>query len=56
MYPGGGEEVAGLDLGQRAPRGVLLDLAACPLVTQARWSSPTHNTHLELRAPEAVFS
>lgn len=56
VYPGGGEEVAGLDLGQRAPRGVLLDLAACPLVTQARWSSPTHNTHLELRAPEAVFS
>lgn len=56
MYPGGGEEVAGLGLSQRAPRGVLLDLAACPSVTQACWSSPTHDTHLELRAPEAVFS
>lgn len=35
VYPGGGEEVAELGPGQRALWGVLLDLAACPMVTQA---------------------
>lgn len=35
VYPGGEEEVAELGLGQRALWGVLLDLAACPMVTQA---------------------
>lgn len=35
-----------LGLGQRALWGVLLDLAACPLVTQVRWSSPAHNAPL----------
>lgn len=47
--------MAELGLGQRALWGVLLDLAACPLVTQVRWLSPTHNAPLELRAPETAF-
>ena len=42
---GGWGGVAELGLGQRALWGVLLDLAACPLVTQACGSSFPHNTH-----------
>lgn len=42
-WEGAGEELAELCFGQRALWGVLLDLAACILVTQACWLSPTHN-------------
>lgn len=62
VYPGaergggGVVVVAELGLGQRALRGVLLNLAAYPWVTQACWASPTHDARLELRAPETAFS